>query len=208
MNSGKIFFIRHAPIKKVKGYFPKYNSCAIINKRRFKSLAKYLPPKSIWYVSPLRRAVQTAKILSEYVSYSEINQEEKLVEQNYGDWAGQKIFKVWSEIKNKKKHNFSFISPDVSPPNGESFLKQCDRVSHWLTNLNIPDGNNVIVITHAGTIRAALVHILEINPQKAVAIEINHLSVSIFEILLKKYNKHVGGKFRLLTLNKEIEITD
>lgn len=206
MNSGKIFFIRHAPVKQVKGYFPKYNPCAIIDKSRFKRLAYYLPSKSIWYVSPLRRAVQTATILSKYVSYSEINQEEKLVEQSYGDWAGQKISKVWCEIKNKKKHNFSFISPDFSPPNGESFLKQCERVSDWLTNLSTPDGNNVIVITHAGTIRAALAHILEINPQIAVGIEITHLSVSIFEILLKKYNKHAGGKFRLLAINKEIEI--
>ena len=206
MNSGKIFFIRHAPVKQVKGYFPKYNPCAIIDKSRFKSLAYYLPSKSIWYVSPLRRAVQTATILSKYVSYSEINQEEKLVEQSYGDWAGQKISKVWSEIKNKKRHNFSFISPDFSPPNGESFLKQCERVSDWLTNLSTPDGNNVIVITHAGTIRAALAHILEINPQIAVGIEITHLSASIFEILLKKYNKHAGGKFRLLAINKEIEI--
>ncbi len=208
MNSGKIFFVRHAPVKQVEGYFPKYNPCAIIDKSRFKSLANHLPSKSIWYVSPLRRAVQTATILSKYVSYSEINQEEKLVEQSYGDWAGQKISKVWSEIKNKKKHNFSFISPDVSPPNGESFLKQCERVSHWIKDLNIPDGKNVIVITHAGTIRAALANILEINPQKAVGIEISHLSVSIFEILLKKYNKHAGGKFRLLALNKEIEIPD
>ena len=152
----------------------------------------------------MRRASQTAKTLSKYISYSEIYEEEGLVEQNYGDWAGKKVSKVWNEMRGKKKHNFSFISPDMSPPNGESFLDQCQRVSRWLANLKISDGSNVVVISHAGTIRAALAHILEIKPEKALGIEIIHLSLCVFEILEEKYNNHTGGRFKFLALNKEI----
>ena len=76
-------------------------------------------------MSPLRRTVQTAKALSKYTNCSKMILENKLVEQNFGDWSGKKISKVWEILKNnKKKHNFSFISPEVSPPNGESFEEQ------------------------------------------------------------------------------------
>ena len=47
-------------------------------------------------------------------------------------------------------------------------------------------------------------HVLKINPQNAIGVEILHQNLSIFEMLSKKENKHKGGRFRLLALNKEV----
>ena len=199
----KLFFIRHAPVKIINGFFPRNNPNAIIKNNKLKKLATLIPKNCVWYVSPLKRTIQTAKALAEYVPYSKMIKEKKLVEQNYGDWEGKKVSEIWKILETKKsKHNFSFISPDICPPNGESFLEQCTRVSFWLENLNLLEGENVVIITHAGTIRAALSHTLGINPDNAVGIEILHQTISVFEMISKKNNQHKGGRYRFLALNK------
>ena len=168
-------------------------------------LATLIPNNCVWYVSPLKRAIQTAEALSKYVTYSKMVRENKLVEQNFGDWSGKKISEVWEILnKSKTKHNFSFISPSESPPNGESFKKQSKRVGNWLENLNVPEGKSIVIISHAGTIRSILLHALKIKHDYAIGIEILHQSLSILEMISKDDNKYKGGRFRLIALNKVV----
>ena len=201
----KLYLIRHAPVKQVKGFFPKHNPDAIIKNNQLKMLATLIPNNCVWYVSPLKRAIQTAEALSKYVKYSKMVRENKLVEQNFGDWSGKKISEVWEILnKSKTKHNFSFISPSESPPNGESFKKQSKRVGIWLENLNVPEGKSIIIISHAGTIRSILLHALKIKHDYAIGIEILHQSLNILEMISKDDNKYKGGRFRLIALNKVV----
>ena len=201
----KLFLIRHAPVSSRKGFFPEHDPDAVIKKIQLKKLANVIPGNSIWYVSPLKRTIQTAEALSKYISYSQKTEEKNLAEQNFGDWSGKKISDVWKILKkNHSKHNFSFISPEVSPPNGESYIQQCKRVSHWLKNLSILENENIVVIAHSGTIKAIFSHTLKIKPEFTIGIDINHLSLSIFEVLTKKDSKYRGGRYRLLALNREI----
>ena len=201
----KLFLIRHAPVSSRKGFFPEHDPDAVIKKIQLKKLANVIPGNSTWYVSPLKRTIQTAEALSKYISYSQKTEEKNLAEQNFGDWSGKKISDVWKILKkNHSKHNFSFISPEVSPPNGESYIQQCKRVSHWLKNLSILENENIVVIAHSGTIKAIFSHTLKIKPEFTIGIDINHLSISIFEVLTKKDSKYKGGRFRLLALNRKI----
>ena len=201
----KLYLIRHAPVKQIKGFFPKHNPDAIIKKNQLKMLATLIPNNCVWYVSPLKRAIQTAEALSKYVTYSKMVRENKLVEQNFGDWSGKKISEVWEILnKSKTKHNFSFISPSESPPNGESFKKQCKRVGIWLENLNLPEGKSIVIISHAGTIRSILLHALKIKHDYAIGIEILHQSINILEMINKNDDRHKGGRFRLLALNIKV----
>ena len=201
----KLFLIRHAPVSSRKGFFPEHDPDAVIKKIQLKKLANVIPDNSTWYVSPLKRTIQTAEALSKYISYSQKTEEKNLAEQNFGDWSGKKISDVWKILKkNHSKHNFSFISPEVSPPNGESYIQQCKRVSHWLKNLSILENENIVVIAHSGTIKAIFSHTLKIKPEFTIGIDINHLSISIFEVLTKKDSKYKGGRFRLLALNRKI----
>ena len=153
----------------------------------------------------LKRTIQTAEALSRYKQYSKIIIENNLVEQSFGDWSEKKISEIWKVInKNKDKHNFSFISPEFSPPNGESFLEQSKRVEIWLKKLKLKAGKSILIITHAGTIRAILSHALQIKPDFAIGLEVTHQSCSVLEMLSKKDNKHKGGQFRLLSFNNVI----
>ena len=201
----KLFLIRHAPVSSRKGFFPEHDPDAVIKNIQLKKLANVIPDNSTWYISPLKRTIQTAEALSKYISYSQKTEEKNLAEQNFGDWSGKKISDVWKILKkNHSKHNFSFISPEVSPPNGESYIQQCKRVSHWLKNLSILENENIVVIAHSGTIKAIFSHTLKIKPEFTIGIDINHLSLSIFEVLTKKDSKYKGGRYRLLALNREI----
>jgi len=201
----KLIFIRHAPVETEVNCFPKNDPNAIINKFKIKVLASYLPKDCIWYVSPLKRTLQTAKALSKYVTVKEMILERKLVEQNFGDWAGKNISQVWQNLKrNKSQHNFSFICPEVSPPNGESFLVQYERISQWLEEMNFSKPQTGVIIAHLGTIRGALAYILGIDPDKAIGIEISNLSLTIVEVLAKESNKDRGGRFRILGVNNQV----
>ena len=201
----KLFLIRHAPVKQITGFFSEHNPDAIIKNNKIKKLATCLPDNCDWYVSPLKRAIQTAEALSRYKQYSKIITENNLVEQSFGDWSGKKVSEIWKLInKNEDKHNFSFISPEFSPPNGESFLEQSKRVKIWLKKLKLKAGQSILIITHAGTIRAILSHALQIKPEFAIGLEVTYQSYSVLEMVSKKDNKHKGGQFRLLSFNNVI----
>ena len=143
MNKNKtLILVRHAPVKKVDGYIPKNNPSALINLDHIQKLANYIPEASSCYVSPLKRTIQTAKALSKFVNFEDITEAKDLVEQNFGDWAGKRISEVWEELKhNKSQHNFSFICPEICPPNGDSYLDQCKRVANFIDNFNFDNKN-------------------------------------------------------------------
>ena len=200
----KLILIRHAPVEKMAGFLPMNDGNAIITEVQIRKLANRLPKNCIWYVSPLKRTIQTTEALSEYVTIKEMIIENNLREQNFGDWEGRKISEVWKEIQNNKnEHNHSFISPEVCPPNGDCFLDQCMRVSIWLRELDLMASKTYIVIAHAGTIKAALSYMLEIDPDKAIGIEVSHLALNIVEVLRKEHDRYRGGRYRLLCLNQK-----
>ena len=205
INTCRLYLIRHAPVKKKEGYVPENNPKAIINSDHFKMLAAYIPDNSLCYVSPLKRALQTATALSKFTNFKELLIDNKLKEQNFGEWGGKKISSVWNEIKMfKKKHNFSFIYPELSPPKGDSFLDQCKRIGLFMENLNLSNRKSIVIITHSGTIRAFLSHILNIDPNIALSIEISHLSITSLEVMTNGQLKNSGGKYRLLNVNHTI----
>ena len=202
----KLIFIRHAPVDTELGYLPDNDPDAIINEFKIKNLASYLPQDCIWYVSPLKRTIQTAKALSKYVAVKDMILEKKLKEQNFGDWAGRKISEVWQELKNNiSQHNFSFICPEVSPPKGENFLTILERVSIWLEELHFHDPQTAVIITHAGIIRGTLSFVLGIEPDKVIGIEISHLSLTRLEFLSKTDDINRGGRFRILAINNKAD---
>ena len=89
----KLIFIRHAPSEKVEGCFPKNNPNALINELDIKKIAEKLPRDCIWYVSPLKRTVQTAKALEKYVPIRKLILEESYIN---GKLHGSK--KEWSDL--------------------------------------------------------------------------------------------------------------
>ena len=207
IKTSKLILIRHAPVKTEVGCFPDNDPDAIIDELKIKRLAGYIPEDCLWYVSPLKRTVQTANALSKYVNVKEMKFEKRLKEQNFGDWAGKKISEVWKELKkNTSHHNFSFICPEVFPPKGENFLTILERVSVWLEELHFhEEPQTAVIITHAGIIRGTLSFVLGIEPDKVIGIEISHLSITRLEFLSKTDDINRGGRFRILGINNKVD---
>ena len=81
IKTSKLILIRHAPVKTKVGCFPDYDPDAIIDDLKIKKLAGHIPEDCLWYVSPLRRTIQTANALSKYVNVKEMKLEKRLKEQ-------------------------------------------------------------------------------------------------------------------------------
>jgi alpha-ribazole phosphatase len=77
------------------------------------------------------------------------------------------------------------------PPGGESFAEQITRVAAAIDDL---PGGNVVLVVHAGTIRAALALALELAPNTALRFVIDPLSVTRIDRL--------AGGWRIGAINR------
>ena len=203
----KLFLIRHAPVKRLQGCVPKYNPDALIDSEHLKILASQIPTDSTCFVSPLKRAIQTSEVLANYADFREVIIDNNLEEQNFGTWEGKKISLVWDELKkSRNQHNFSFFCPETCPPKGESYLDQCERVRSFIEKIKFKDYKALVIIAHAGTIRAFITNMLGLEPDKSISIEIAHLSITTFEILREEDASNKGGHYRLLNVNHQVKM--
>ena len=103
-----------------------------------------------WYSSPLRRAVETAEILSG----ASPQHEPALIEMDWGDWEGRTLDEL------RVAHGAAFAQNedrglDFRPPNGESPRDVHERLRPWLRRVANGPGA-VIAVTHLGVLRVIL----------------------------------------------------
>jgi probable phosphoglycerate mutase len=97
-----------------------------------------------WATSPLRRAVETARILGAVRPVVE----PRLAEQDSGEWTGQARAAVAAAAGARW---------DAAPPGGESPARVLARVRAWLDELAPRDGPDTwAAVTHSGVIRAVV----------------------------------------------------
>jgi alpha-ribazole phosphatase len=132
-------------------------------------LREQLPARHAAISSPARRARETAVALGLLVS-----SDPAFGEQDFGDWTGR----TYEEIRRDCEavyDEFWRAPASNRPPGGESFVEQIARVSAGIEAL--PAGD-VIIVAHAGTIRAALALALELSPERALRFAIDPLSLT------------------------------
>ena len=134
-------------------------------RRQAKSLAERLKtiPFEALYSSPLKRALETARLISESVGLEPIL-DERLVELDYGQWEG----KTLAEIMKNDPRTFRAWDADpgqLAPPGGESGLEAQQRVVSFLDFLAAkhPQGH-VLVAFHKTVCRLAICHALGMSP--------------------------------------------
>lgn len=151
-----------------------------------------LPKDALWYASPLSRAVDSAHwlMMSVRENIAPLNIADELMEQNFGIWENKTYEEVWSLAD--KSQNWQ--SPAmVKPEGGESFIGLCARVDHWIEKMQKEtQGNPLIVVAHAGTVRAALRHALNLVPEQALYFSVNHGSITQVEYFLQEGGARVG----------------
>ena len=108
------------------------------------------------FSSPLKRAFDTAKIISKENNYDENNIviENSLIEVNFGIFENmtweemQVLHKEETDKWIKEKHKYKF-------PQGESYDDIISRVSKFVDN--VPD--NSLIVTHFGVIQSVLLYL-------------------------------------------------
>ena len=141
------------------------------NKARIAHLRQQLPQQAHTYVSGLQRTQQTMALLNpdrHPVVLPAMN------EQHFGLWEGR----TWSDIGDE---GATFWSDPAThcPPEGESFATVCQRVCRCLDRLEHHDTyQDILMVIHAGTIRAILKEALQLTPMNALRFSIASLGLT------------------------------
>jgi broad specificity phosphatase PhoE len=136
------------------------------------------------FSSPLKRAKDTAKIVSKKLNIKNIVIEKNLIEKSEGVWEG----KTYHEVEKSDPLDFSKWFSDLSsfrPKNGESMLDLHKRVIK-VKNKFLKEHQNktIVVVSHAGPIQLFLLHSLDAKIEKLWSIKTECGSIS--EITLSK----------------------
>jgi alpha-ribazole phosphatase len=119
--------------------------------------------------SPLTRCVKLAQTFPQ-----PIETDERLQEVDFGDWENQRFEDIDADLLKNWTENFV----TMSPPKGENFSELCCRTgSFWDELLAHRPAEQVLLITHAGVIRALLAHVLQMPPANAFKFRVDVGSV-------------------------------
>ena len=191
----RLYLVRHGVVAKTSGHLPAYDADLAPDQPALLALPGQLPDDALWYVSPLRRTQQTFDIIAPKQAIFEIDP--RLEEQNFGLWHEQEVSKVWQEIEAQSTpwHPVSFVNPDLCPPQGTSFDEIFDKTAAILTDLiALRPAKPVIIISHAGTTKALLGHMMGLSAAQSLMLTIETGSVSCADYINTPHNKNLPAQ--------------
>ncbi len=151
---------------------------------------KPLVPKRL-ISSDLSRCLRLAEKLGEALSMT-VEVKSAWREVSFGVWENQ----TWADLRAQYPEQLeawmnNFVT--IAPPGGESFLTLQSRVDAELNALKESPAQTVLVVTHAGAMRAALSSAIGLPLERAFSIYLNygalvHLSLNRDRWVLKNLN--------------------
>jgi broad specificity phosphatase PhoE len=148
----------------------------------YQALARRLPRPAYWAVTPLSRTRRTAEtIFAAGYPAAGLAVEPDLIEQSLGEWQGLPHADLPARLA-LPAHAFWPLAGDEAPPGGEKFAEVIARAGAALERLATehPD-EDVVIVSHGGTIRAVVAHALRIGPDSALHLSIQNLSLTRLE---------------------------
>jgi broad specificity phosphatase PhoE len=145
----------------------------------YAALARRLPRPATWLISPLSRTQHTAEAIDK-AGYPEqaLTIEPGLIELDFGDWQGL----VHAEVPPRltlPPHAFWPLGGLERPPGGESMADGIDRVGETMDRLAVAyAGQDVVAVSHGGTIRAAVAHALNVDADTALRLAVQNISLT------------------------------
>ena len=117
------------------------------------------------YCSPLQRCKILATTFDIPITY-----DTRLKEIDFGDWE----LKPWNDIPSSQLDPWmkDFVYTQI--PNGESYIQLQQRVLEFYNSLNHTSEECIVIISHAGTMRALLCYIREIELKDSFDIKIKY----------------------------------
>lgn len=131
------------------------------------------------YASPLQRCHKLAQALCADANLGlaahDINLDARLKELSFGDWE----LSPWDAIPRVTFDTWANDYANLAPPNGESFSQLHARCKAFVEDLSsAANGQNILVVTHGGVIRAMLAEVLNMPLKGLFRINIDHVSVT------------------------------
>lgn len=178
------WWIRHAPVPsggKLYGQCDLAADCSELPV--FRSLSEWLPEQAVWLETPLQRTRQTSLAIREHWPADKgagivPGIEADLIEQSFGDWQGM----TYAELDRSRDgawHRFWLMPASTAAPGGESFVDLYERVSAAILRLTAAHkGQDIVAVAHGGTIRAALGLALGLEPEAALALNVDNCSLT------------------------------
>jgi probable phosphoglycerate mutase len=140
-------------------------------RRNGEALRTFLPnlAKARFVSSPSSRARETMRIIRETLGLAsdDFPTDERLLEVHYGAWQGQLLETLKATeaeaLAARQANPFRF-----RPPGGESYADLLARTCDWLETLE----SDTVVTTHGGFTRTLRAHLLHLDPNKILDLEV------------------------------------
>ena len=148
----------------------------------YQALAARLPRPAHWKVSPLSRTRRTAEtIFAAGYPPVPLGVEPDVIEQSLGEWQGLPHADLPARLE-YGAHAFWPLRSNERPPGGESLIQVISRVGQTLDRLaDRHGGEDVVIVSHGGAIRAALAHAIGSDPDVVLHFSIQNLSLTRLE---------------------------
>jgi len=191
MSGVGFWFIRHAIVAEASRAMlygtldvPLCPDSLIAQRPLHRALAQHLPHPATWIVSGLSRTRRTAAaIFAAGYPEQDLLVEPAFMEQALGDWQGLAHADLPARLT-VPPHAFWPLGGTERPPGGESMQDVIARVGPCLERLaRTHGGGDLVVVSHGGTIRAAVAHALRIAPDNALHLSVQNLSLTRLERL-------------------------
>ena len=143
------------------------------------AIAASLPRPAIWCCTPLSRTRLTAEaIFAAGYPAQPLHVLPGMIEQDLGDYQGL-VHAALPPLLQAPAHPFWPLAGTERPPGGESVADMLERVGTALDALAAEhEGQDVVVVSHGGAIRAALAHALRLDADQALHFSVHNLSLT------------------------------
>lgn len=141
------------------------------------ALSEILPDSPVWVCTPLTRTRATLDAIRAHRSGEQPAPivEPGFAEQHFGRWQGMTYDAVQAETGAAAWRTPSTIQP----PGGERYDALYARVSETVDRVGAScSGGDIVVVGHAGSIRAALAKALDLNLDRALSLSVAPLSLT------------------------------
>lgn len=148
----------------------------------YRALARRLPRPAQWKISPLSRTRRTAEaIFAAGHPRVPLEIEPDVIEQSLGDWQGLPHADLPPRLE-LGAHAFWPLRANERPPGGESLIEVIARIGAALDRLAVRHaGEDVVIVSHGGAIRAALAHATGADPDVVLHFSVQNLALSRLE---------------------------
>ena len=168
----------------------------------YAALAAALPRPAAWVVTPLSRTRRTAEqIFAAGYPSTALQVTPGLAEQDLGAFQGLPHAELPSRLR-MTPHPFWPLGPDELPPGGETMTGVVARVGPCMDDLAARwSGQDVVVIAHGGSIRAAVAHAMGVGAGPVLHLSVQNISTTLLEHHEGPESDGQAGSWRVAGVN-------